>query len=73
MIGLFPTSVLAAKENFKSINHISIQNLTTPVPNNHPDFNVDPYSPGQYEIVHVKWYEGSNISAAGSDSDVKRR
>ncbi len=62
--GIFPTSVFAAKENFTTCGHIGIRNCTPPAAGEHPDFDVTPYTPGQYEILSVNWYKGTNVSAS---------
>ncbi len=60
--GILPTSVFAAKENFATCNYIGIRNCTPPAAGEHPDVDVTPYSPGQYEILSVNWYKGENPS-----------
>ncbi|MBP3377694.1 MAG: hypothetical protein J6L96_02995, partial [Clostridia bacterium] len=62
MIGLFAVSANAAKENFKTCDHIGIRNCAAPVAGEKPDFSVSPYSPGQYEIMSVNWYKGTSPS-----------
>lgn len=49
----------AAKENFTTCSSIGVRNCEAPVGGEKPDFNVTPYSPGQYEIKSVNWYKGS--------------
>ncbi len=57
-----PASVFAAKENFTTCSHIGIRNCDAPVAGQKPDFDVTPYSPGQYSIMSVNWYKGANPS-----------
>lgn len=59
LISCLSVSVFAAKENFQTCSYIGIRNCDGPVAGDHPDFNVTPYSPGQYEILSVNWYEDS--------------
>ena len=53
----------AAKENFKTCSSIGIRNCEAPVAGHNPDFDVTPYSPGQYEIKSVNWYQGTVAAA----------
>jgi len=65
LISCLSVSAFAAKENFQTCSHIGIRNCDAPVAGSHPDFDVSPYSPGQYSIMSVNWYEDS-VSAQNS-------
>ncbi|MBE6917518.1 MAG: hypothetical protein E7470_06455 [Ruminococcaceae bacterium] len=59
LLAVISITASAAKENFQTCDSIGIRNCAVPVVGEHPDFDVTPYSPGQYEIKSVNWYEGS--------------
>lgn len=63
MLSILPLSVNAAKENFTTCSYIGIRNCEAPVAGKKPDFNVTPYSPGQYTIMSINWYKGTTPSA----------
>ena len=50
VFGILPMSVLEAKENFMSCDHIGIHNCMAPVAGEKPDFDVDEYGVGIYHI-----------------------
>ena len=59
LLAVISITASAAKENFQTCGSIGIRNCAVPVVGEHPDFDVTAYSPGQYEIKSVNWYEGS--------------
>jgi len=64
-VGVIPTSVFAAKENFKTCGYIGIRGCAIPEAGQKPDFDVEENSPGQYSIMSVNWYHDS-VSASNA-------
>ncbi|MBQ7301401.1 MAG: hypothetical protein IJW77_16365, partial [Clostridia bacterium] len=62
MLSILPVSANAAKENFSTCSRIGIRDCEAPVAGQKPDFNVTPYSPGQYTIMSINWYKGTTPS-----------
>ncbi len=62
MLSILPLSANAAKENFSTCSRIGIRDCEAPVAGQKPDFNVTPYSPGQYTIMSINWYKGTTPS-----------
>ncbi|MBQ4564203.1 MAG: hypothetical protein IJA58_06960, partial [Lachnospiraceae bacterium] len=60
LLGSFAISASAAKEMFREVGSVGVNNVVAPVPGQCPDYNAQVVNTGAYEIAEINWYRGQS-------------